>query len=86
MEANRTRDHYARMIVCPELLAPGSGDGQAGYKELSLSWWISMPVQQYLHNQIYAAHNEPEVGCVLSALENPGFAGCTGRGQQAPGR
>jgi hypothetical protein len=36
---------------------------------LSASWWLSAPVQQYLHLQLKADHNSHEIERVKRALE-----------------
>jgi hypothetical protein len=41
------------------------------YKSVSLSWWLSPPLQAYLDGQIYARHNMEERDCVLSLLKDP---------------
>jgi hypothetical protein len=38
------------------------------FKALSASWWLSTPVQQYLHQQLEAAHNCAEIEHVHAAL------------------
>jgi hypothetical protein len=38
------------------------------YKSVSLSWWLSPPLQAYLDGQIYAAHNAKQRNCVLDLL------------------
>jgi hypothetical protein len=41
---------------------------QAQYKSVSLSWWLSPPLQAYLDGQIYNTHNKEERNCVMSLL------------------
>lgn len=51
-----------------------------GWKSVSLSWWLSPPLQAYLDGQIYAPYNEAAHGCVLSLLtakRAPGADGAT---------
>jgi hypothetical protein len=43
---------------------------QAQYKRVSLSWWLSPPLQAYLDNQLYGAYNMKERGCVISLLKD----------------
>ncbi len=40
------------------------------YKSVSLSWWLSPPLQAFLDAEIYSAHNQAERNCVLSLLED----------------
>ena len=40
------------------------------YKSVSLSWWLSPPLQAFLDAQIYSDHNLTERNCVISLLEN----------------
>ncbi len=42
---------------------------QEQYKSVSLSWWLSPPLQAYLDGQIYNKHNMEERNCVLSLLQ-----------------
>jgi hypothetical protein len=39
------------------------------FKSLSASWWLSAPVQQYLHQQLEAPHNREEIERVRRALQ-----------------
>lgn len=39
------------------------------FKLLSASWWLSAPVQQYLHQQLESPHNREEIEHVGKALE-----------------
>ena len=41
-----------------------------GWKSVSLSWWLSPPLQAYLDGQIYAQHNKKSRDCVLSLLKD----------------
>jgi hypothetical protein len=41
------------------------------FKSVSLSWWLSPPLQAFLDGQIYADHNIQERSCVLSLLRDP---------------
>jgi hypothetical protein len=43
---------------------------QTQYKRVSLSWWLSPPLQAYLDNQLYSAYNTEERGCVISLLKD----------------
>jgi hypothetical protein len=49
---------------------------QEQYKSVSLSWWLSPPLQAYLDGQIYNKHNVEERNCVISLLmdNQPGEA------------
>jgi len=49
---------------------------QLKYKSVSLSWWVSPPLQAFLDGQIYSAHNARERNCMLSLLQEkqPGKA------------
>ncbi len=49
---------------------------QAQYKSVSLSWWLSPPLQAFLDGQIYSKHNLAERACVISLLHDgkPGNA------------
>ena len=40
------------------------------YKSVSLSWWLSPPLQAYLDGQIYNEHNLNERNCVISLLKD----------------
>ena len=40
------------------------------YKSVSLSWWLSPPLQAFLDAQIYSEHNQTERNCVVSLLED----------------
>jgi hypothetical protein len=40
------------------------------YKSVSLSWWLSPPLQAFLDAQIYSEHNQTERNCVISLLED----------------
>jgi hypothetical protein len=45
------------------------------YKDVSLSWWLSPPLQAFLDGQIYSNYNQKERDCVISLLEdNPAAA------------
>ncbi len=41
------------------------------WKSVSLSWWLSPPLQAYLDGQVYAPQNRPAHDCVLSLLRPP---------------
>ena len=43
---------------------------QAQYKRVSLSWWLSPPLQAYLDGQIYSKYNMNERRCVISLLKD----------------
>ncbi len=43
---------------------------QAQYKNISLSWWLSPPLQAFLDGQIYSSHNLNERNCVISLLQD----------------
>ncbi|WP_127076629.1 hypothetical protein [Rhodomicrobium lacus] len=45
---------------------------QAQYKSVSLSWWVSPPLQAFLDGQIYSAHNVKTRNCMLSLLRETG--------------
>lgn len=67
-EAKRLAENWTQIST-----TRGPGSGQHAYAhvrvcgksdvELSMSWWLSMPVQQYLHDQVKA--NEDVLTCVL---------------------
>ncbi len=40
------------------------------YKSVSLSWWLSPPLQAFLDAQVYSNHNLAERNCVISLLED----------------
>ena len=40
------------------------------YKSVSLSWWLSPPLQAFLDAQVYSDHNQAERNCVISLLED----------------
>ncbi len=40
------------------------------YKSVSLSWWLSPPLQAFLDAEIYSDHNQTERNCVVSLLED----------------
>jgi hypothetical protein len=42
---------------------------QEQYKTISLSWWLSPPLQAYLDGQIYNASNREERNCIISLLK-----------------
>jgi hypothetical protein len=44
------------------------GKSEDAFKSLSASWWLSAPVQQYLHEQLKAPHNEEEIKHVGEAI------------------
>ena len=46
------------------------------FKSVSLSWWLSPPLQAFLDGQVYADHNIRERTCVISLLNDnqPGKA------------
>ncbi len=43
---------------------------QSQYKSVSLSWWLSPPLQAYLDGQIYNKHNMEERNCIISLLKD----------------
>jgi len=43
---------------------------QVLYKSVSLSWWLSPPLQAYLDGQLYSQNNLAEQTCVLSLLKD----------------
>jgi hypothetical protein len=46
------------------------------YKSVSLSWWLSPPLQAFLDGQVYSSYNQKERDCVISLLEdNPAATG-----------
>jgi hypothetical protein len=53
---------YAHIRVCPGPLE------REKYQDLSMSWWLSQPVQNYLHDQICEAENIKQLRRVLYAL------------------
>ena len=40
------------------------------YKSVSVSWWLSPPLQAFLDAQVYSDHNRSERDCVISLLED----------------
>ena len=40
------------------------------FKSISLSWWLSPPLQAYLDGQIYSDFNQAERNCILSLLSD----------------
>ena len=52
---------------------------QVLYKSVSLSWWLSPPLQAYLDGQLYSENNLAERNCVISLLkdgQNGGTPAC----------
>jgi hypothetical protein len=47
------------------------------YKRISLSWWLSPPLQAYLDGQLYTANNLAERNCVISLLKDEGDSRAT---------
>ncbi len=47
------------------------------YKSVSLSWWLSPPLQAFLDQQIYDEHNLAERNCVISLLKDDPAGGET---------
>ncbi|MGA7326680.1 MAG: hypothetical protein WBX25_19865 [Rhodomicrobium sp.] len=45
---------------------------QARYKSVSLSWWLSPPLQAFLDGQIYSKRNDQQRKCVLALLQDGG--------------
>ncbi len=43
---------------------------QMQYKSISLSWWLSPPLQAYLDGQLYTPNNLAERNCVISLLKD----------------
>jgi len=87
MKSNSKQRHPAKIIVCPkkadtpkEIDRPlqrgmnqvNSPTERQGYKDLSMSWWLSMPVQKYLHDQVHhvteSAHNRIAFECLRAIL------------------
>lgn len=63
---------YAHMWVCPQRIIGGRNEQHlVSYKQLSMSWWLSMPVQQYLNQQVNASHNKPALARVHKVLSLP---------------
>jgi hypothetical protein len=46
------------------------------YKSVSLSWWLSPPLQAYLDGQLYTGNNLAERNCVISLLQDGGTPAC----------
>ena len=46
------------------------------YKSVSLSWWLSPPLQAYLDGQLYTGNNLAERNCVISLLQDSGAPAC----------
>ena len=40
------------------------------YKSVSLSWWLSPPLQAFLDGQVYSNHNQKQRDCVISLLQD----------------
>ena len=40
------------------------------YKSISLSWWLSPPLQAYLDGQLYSENNLAERNCIISLLKD----------------
>jgi hypothetical protein len=59
--------------------ARGAKEAANRFKQLSASWWLSMPVQQYLHHQVGLAHNEQEIMAVLEMMKKPDPASAAAR-------
>lgn len=78
--APQSCDGLIQVRVWPESEANGSGQSKA----VSMSWWLSAPVQQHLHNQTeppqvnQAADNAPHLAAILQQF------GATSPCQQAP--
>lgn len=53
--APRPCDGFIQVRVWPEQEADGSGTSKA----VSMSWWLSAPIQQHLHNQTEPAQGHP---------------------------
>jgi hypothetical protein len=47
-----------------------SMEKQMNYKSISLSWWLSPPLQAYLDGQLYTKNNLAERNCVISLLKD----------------
>jgi hypothetical protein len=71
---------FGHIGVCAEdeEPAPTTPTAEAGatepggkYKQLSYSWWLSMPVQQYLHKQLDEPANKQAIDLVLNSLRQP---------------
>lgn len=43
---------------------------QLQYKSVSLSWWLSPPLQAFLDGQVYSSYNQKKRDCVISLLED----------------
>jgi hypothetical protein len=43
---------------------------QVQYKSVSVSWWLSPPLQAFLDAEIYSDHNRSALNCVISLLED----------------
>ena len=48
------------------------------FKSISLSWWLSSPLQAYLDGQIYSEHNQTERNCIISLLSDSNIASACG--------
>lgn len=51
---------------------------QPHFKSVSLSWWLSPPLQAFLDGQIYSKRNAAQRDCVISLLKDtqPGTQAC----------
>jgi hypothetical protein len=69
--APRSCEGFIQVRVWPESEANGSGTSRA----VSMSWWLSPPIQQHLHNQtepqqvVQSADNAPHLAAILKQFD-----------------
>lgn len=66
-----TSDSRTRSIAKERNIRQTTSEQSAeGRKSVSLSWWLSPPLQAYLDAQVYSRHNKTARKCVLSLLNS----------------
>jgi hypothetical protein len=55
--------NVAHLRVAPQIESPGQ------FRPLSMSWWLSKPVQARLHEQVECDHNKEELAELLKILD-----------------
>lgn len=70
--AGQTLGHLLQRVGLIRPYVKEDGRGADAFKSLSASWWLSAPVQQYLHKQLEAPHNRKEIERIGNVLEGPG--------------
>jgi hypothetical protein len=66
------KQRFWGLLQQARLLSDGAedkGKNADAFKSLSASWWLSAPVQQYLHQQLSLPHNRVEIERVRKALD-----------------